>query len=583
MNITFCLLLFIFFNKATAQVTFTDVSATAGNGVGDGTARGISWTDFNNDKFPDLFVVTSGSSANKLYMNLGNGTFTDVAANVGLNDMANTITCSWADIDNDDDLDVITSASSAPVRLWRNNRESVTDTTFTSIESIAGILQESAQMPAWADFNNDGFVDCYTPVSNSATISDALWKNNGDGTFTNVAEIAGVNHQGSGIIEQAIHWGDFDRDGDEDLFIGNLQTSGPSFFHKNNGNGTFTEIASTLGFDGGGRGGQWLDFNNDGLWDFCFAPFAGGTNPLPIKLFKNLGNGTFENISANAGIVENTIAWGVSCADYNNDGFEDIFVSASGQNVSCIIYKNNGDGTFTNATSETGIGTLQQLSGAWADFDDDGAMDLYTSGSPSAGNHLFRNNGDSTKHWLKIKLRGSVSNRAGIGSQIEVRSGGLKMMREINSGSGYRSQNSLVAHFGLNDAILVDTMIVHWNSGRKDTLTNFYADQYLEIIERTDVGIDEQNEEPLTLSLLQNYPNPFNPVTTLQFTISEQQFTTLKVYNIHGEEIATLVNEMKEPGNYYVQWNAESVAAGVYFCKLTSGKFSHVKKITLIK
>jgi hypothetical protein len=170
-----CLLLIVVLisGSSFSQVTFTDVSSST-PGLGDATTRGIAWGDFNNDGLQDLFLPTSGTSANKLYKNNGDGTFTEVAAAVGLNDMTNTITCSWADFDNDGDLDLLTTATSAATRLWRNNRDTGTDTTFTSIETAAGISMTGAQMPAWADYNKDGFVDFYSSISNSASSTDAV-------------------------------------------------------------------------------------------------------------------------------------------------------------------------------------------------------------------------------------------------------------------------------------------------------------------------------------------------------------------------------------------------------------------------
>ncbi|MBM4165723.1 MAG: T9SS type A sorting domain-containing protein [Ignavibacteria bacterium] len=587
--IFFFLLSFFLSHLVASQTTFTDVASSAGIGLADGSARGCSWVDFNNDGLLDLYVPTGGNSANKFFKNNGDGTFTDIASLVGMNDIANTIASSFADMDNDGDFDLITTAVSAPVRLWRNNLESG-DTTFTSIETNAGVNVGAAQMPTWADFNNDGFVDFYISVSNSASSPDVLYKNNGDYTFTNVAEQAGVNHQVSGILEQATHWGDFNRDGFSDLFISNLQSTGPSFFHKNNGNGTFSEIASSLGFNGGGRGAQWFDFNNDGFWDFCFAPYAGGTTPTPIQLFKNNGDNSFTEIAAQAGITDNVISWGVTTADYDNNGFEDIFVTCAGQNATSVLYKNNGNGTFTKATAEVGIGSIQQLCAAWGDFNNDGCMDLYSTGSSSYGNHLFKNNGNSSNHWLKIKLVGTQSNKSGIGAQISVKIGTLRMLREINSGSGYRSQNMPTAHFGLNNFTSADSIIVQWQSGTVDILSSLSANQTYEVVEGGSVFVNENENTPPLFSISQNYPNPFNPTTTIRFEIPVGAIhelslqTTLKVFDILGREVTTLLNnEELQEGEHEIEFDASKLSSGMYFYRLQAGKFSETKKMLLMK
>lgn len=579
---TLCILLGV---PAVGQTTFTDVTASAGTGLGDGTARGFSWVDFDNDGLLDLFVPTAGTVPNKVYKNNGNGTFSEVAAALGLNDLTNTITCSWADFDNDGDLDLITTATAAGTRLWRNNFFPGGDSSFTDITSTSGIAMTGAQMPVWADYNRDGLLDVFSSISNSSVSSDALYRNNGNATFTNVADSAGVNHQVSGILEQAAHWGDYNRDGYPDLFIGNLQTGGPSFFHRNNGNGTFTEIAATLGFQGAARGSQWVDYNNDGLWDFSVAGYAGGTNAVPVKLYRNNGDGTFTDVAAQAGITDAVISWGVTWADINNDGYEDFFVAVSGQSTSCLVYLNNGNGTFTNITTQAGLGSLVQLSAAWGDYDNDGDMDLYTSGSTTNGNHLFRNNSDSTKKWLKINLIGGIlpgNNRFGVGAQIEVRAGSLRMLREVNTGIGYRSQNMMTAHFGLDTNSVADTVIIHWPGGVQTLYTNLPANRTLLLSEFPPLSV-EPRQHATEFLLAQNYPNPFNPSTTVQFHLRAPGFVSLKVFDLLGNEVGTLVHERKNAGTHEVTWHAGQAASGVYICRLAGNGFIATRKMILLK
>lgn len=580
------LLLAVIPSWAQAQVTFTDVTASAGQGLGEGTSRSISWVDFNNDGLLDLYLPTAGNVPNKLYRNNGDGTFTEVAALVGLNDLTNTITSSWADFDNDGDLDLLTTATAAATKLWRNNLIPGNDTNFTDITASAGISMTGAQMPAWADYNLDGYLDFYSPISNSSTQTDALYRNNHDATFTNVADSAGVNHQVSGLLEQGVHWGDYNKDGYPDLFIGNLQTGGPSFFHRNNGNGTFTEIAASLGFQGAARGSQWVDYNNDGLWDFSVAGYAGGTTPVPIKLYRNNGDGTFTDVAAASGMNDAVISWGVTWADYNNDGFEDCFVAVSGQSTNCLLYRNNGNGTFTNATAEAGLSGLVQLSAAWGDYDNDGDMDLFTSGATSAGNHLFRNNADTTKKWLKVSLAGTSANRFGVGAQIEVYAGTRRMMREVNTAIGYRSQNMMTAHFGLDTLTRVDSIVVRWpdtsHARKRSVVRNIPANDHVTITQNPIVSVPEHNS-PASFSLEQNFPNPFNPRTVIRFTLHRAGATRLEVHDLLGRTVATLVNTELSPGAYTAVWDASGMASGVYFYTLRFGSFVAMKKMMLVR
>lgn len=567
---------------ASAQVTFTDVTASAGTNLGEGTSRGICWIDFNSDGRLDLFVPTSGSSANRLFMNLGNGTFVDVATAVGLDDMTNTYCGSWADMDNDGDLDLVTPGSGT-TRLWRNNRQGGTDTTFTSIEGSAGISTSGAQMTLWADYNNDGLVDLYSPISNSSSSPDALYRNNGDGTFTNMADSAGVNHQLSGVLEQAVHWGDYNKDRYPDLFIGNLQSTGPSYFHRNNGNGTFTEVASLLGFQGGGRGGQWVDYNNDRLWDFSQARYLGATVTTQIGLFRNNGDGTFTNVATASGITDGLIIWSLTWADFDNNGFEDVFVSASGQSTTCQLYKNDGNGSFTNVTTQAGLSGLVMLLAAWGDYNNDGNMDLFTAGAPSAGNHLFKNNGDSTKRWLKIDLVGTRSSRSAIGAQIDVKAGNLRMMREINTGIGWRPQNSLTAHFGLDTNRVVDSIVVRWPSGRTSLQRNVASNQKITITEPVTPHVSESDELPDRVRLFQNYPNPFNPSTLIRYAVARAEHVRITVFNALGEVMETLVDAQHSPGVYEITFSSSRLASGVYFYRMQTGRLVETRKLVVIK
>jgi hypothetical protein len=200
----------------------------------------------------------------------------------------------------------------------------------------------------------------------------------------------------------------------------------------------------------------------------------------------------------------------VTWADYDNNGYEDVFVNASGQSTTCALFMNNGDNTFTNVTGSAGLPAIAQLSAAWGDYDSDGFMDLYTAGAASAGNHLFRSGGDSTKHWLKVNLVGTQSNRDGIGAQVTVKAGSLRMMREVNTGVGYRSQNMLTPHFGLNTNLMADSVIVRWPSGITSVVTNVPADMPLGVMEESQVLAPAILVFPDTITM-----TPVNPFDTL--------------------------------------------------------------------
>jgi hypothetical protein len=249
-----------------------------------------------------------------------------------------------------------------------------------------------------------------------------------------------------------------------------------------------------------------------------------------------------------------------------------------------LLYKNNGNGTFTNVTTQAGLAGLTQLSTVWGDYDDDGDMDLYGSGTGSTGNRLFKNNGDSSKKWLEINLLGVTSNRFGVGAQIEVHAGSLHMMREVNTGVGYRSQNMLTAHFGLGTNVQADSIVVRWPNQQytRTVRTNVNANQIMTVSEVPILSVQEYGK-PTTYVLEQNYPNPFNPTTTIRFSVPSSGLAMLRVFDVLGREVATLVNEIMPEGKHEVSWDARNVSSGLYFYQLQEGMFTETRKMLLLR
>jgi hypothetical protein len=282
-------------------------------------------------------------------------------------------------------------------------------------------------------------------------------------------------------------------------------------------------------------------------------------------------------------MTDAVISWGVSWADCDNNGYEDLFVTVFGQSTSCILYKNNGNGTFTNATSPAGLTGLTALSAVWGDYDSDGDMDLYTAGTGSSGNHLFQNSGDSTKKWLEIKLVGVQSNKSGVGAQIAIRAGSLQMMREITTGVGYRSQNMLVAHFGLDTNRIVDSIVVRWPSNRTNLQRNIAVNQRITIEEAIAPQVSESSDLPSQTELLQNYPNPFNPSTHIRYSVARQGHVRIAVYNELGQLVQTLVDKDHSPGFHEVLFDGSRLSSGTYYYQIVMGSTIETRKLIIIK
>jgi hypothetical protein len=289
---------------------------------------------------------------------------------------------------------------------------------------------------------------------------------------------------------------------------------------------------------------------------------------------------------------ESTPAFG----DYDNDGDLDLYLAVWQEEA--FIYRNNGDGTFTDVTQEMGLGVLgNSWSAVFSDYDSDGDLDIYASYT-TRSNILYQNPG-TDNNWLHIKTQGSTSNMDGIGARIELAAGGTSQIREVSGGTGYGSQDSLTVEFGLGDSPTADMVEVKWPSGVVTTLTNVQANQSILVKESFWAVETVDIEKPVTHSassaidsrLLPNYPNPFNPETWIPFQLAEQANVTITIHDIAGRLIRTLNLGHKSPGIYAskneaVYWDGrndggDSVASGIYFCQLVAGSFSQTGKMTL--
>ncbi len=328
-----------------------------------------------------------------------------------------------------------------------------------------------------------------------------LYRNNGDGSFTKMTSAMVGNIASDGGHADSGTWGDYDNDGDLDAFITHYDAK--NFFYRNNGDGTFTKLfkADTGDLDAAALasgGPTWGDYDNDGDLDL-FIMQGLSLAPQNDTLFRNNGNGTFTSMTADVvGPLVSDRQHGQSCAwaDYDNDGWLDLFVTACGPIGSnergrpSFLYHNNGDGSFTKIANGSLVNDVNWSEGGiWGDYDNDGFMDLFVANGGFAGNQansLFRNNGN-THGWLKLKLAGTVSNRAAIGAKVRVKAtiGGKTFwqMREVSGGDGFLSQNDLRPNFGLGDASVAEIVRIEWPSGVVQEFHNVAPKQILTVSE----------------------------------------------------------------------------------------------------
>jgi hypothetical protein len=421
--------------------------------------------------------------------------FTDVTT-APLNDAGNGYGMAWGDYDNDGHLDLYLVNSGSANKLFRNNGNGTfTDVTAAPLNSNAG-----GRSAVWGDYDNDGDLDLYLVNFGSA---NKLFRNNGDGTFTDVttgaladngngAAAAWADYDNDGYVDlyiskenqpnkllhnngdgtftdvtpatladagqsEGVAWGDYDNDGDLDLYVANLGTANKLF--RNDGGGNFTDVSASAGVNDAfnGTGVAWGDYDNDGDLDLFLVNAQTGTD----KLFRNNGDGTFTDVSNLLPVDSGngrSVAWG----DYDNDGDLDLYITNFGQ--ANKLFRND-NGTFVDATAGTPLGDTGNSRGAaWGDFDGDGDLDLYLVNS-GAANKLFRNDQPAGNHWLEVKLVGTISNKSAIGARVTVVAGGVSRMQEVSGGSGFLSQNSLPIEFGLGASNTIDSLIVNWPSG----------------------------------------------------------------------------------------------------------------------
>jgi len=476
---------------ASAQVTLTRI--LEGDLATDtGYFWSCAWGDYDQDGNVDLFVCSSvspGVVTNRLYHNHGNGTFTRITAGAPVNERADSGVGVWGDFDNDGDLDLFVCNFESPVRDFFYRNEG--DGAFTKVTQGPWVTDSGAGSgAAWADYDNDGYLDLF--VANSGNQNDFLYHNNGDGTVTKITTGPVPTSGGS---SHGCAWADYDGDGDLDLFVSNVGHPGQPlqnlFQFRNDGSGVFTRIRTgALATEGGNSGGiAWGDYDNDGDLDlFLGGGMGAGDNQ---DLFRNDGPDGLVRITEGAIVNDRGSSVSGAWGDYDNDGCLDLFVS-NNLGLNNWLYHNEGDGTFSKVTTGAVVNDGGWSFGcAWADFDNDGDLDLFVangglSSAPGESGFLYRNDG-GTNNGLLVRLVGTVSNRSAIGAKVRVKATiqgkTFWQLREISGGSGYCSQNDLRAHFGLGDATNVEVMRIEWPSGIVQELRDVPAKQTLTVTE----------------------------------------------------------------------------------------------------
>ncbi len=442
---------------------FSDVTSTAGLKGRGLFATGAAAGDYDNDGFQDLFITGYGGA--QLFHNKGNGTFADVTEAAGLKVTGWSSSTGWLDYDRDGDLDLY----------------------------VVRYLDYDITRDPYCGFKRDGY-RMYCDPQQFDGVPDLLFRNNRDGTFTDVSRQAGIaNRSGKGL---GVAFGDVDLDGLTDIFVTNDGIR--NFLYRNNGDGTFADVAyeAGVGFDLNGKpmagmGTEIKDYDDDGLPDVFLTAFSREYNTL----FRNLGKLAFEDVTIPAGLGSGllTLAFGTKLFDYDNDGDLDIFATNGHvtDNVALydpqlsykqkdLLYENTG-GNFIDVSSTSGSGFQIKHVGrgaATADFDNDGDLDIAIAdcGGPAL---LLRNDGGNRNGSITIRARGKESNRFGLGAKLRVTCNGRTRLREIHPGGSYLSSSDVRLVLGLGKQGRAERIEIEWPSEKKQTLENIPAGQTL--------------------------------------------------------------------------------------------------------
>jgi hypothetical protein len=343
-----------------------------------------------------------------------------------------------------------------------------------------------------SDVNRDGWLDIYLA---RLGLENILYRNNGDGTFTNVVFQSGATDP---LISMGAVFFDYDNDGDDDLYLTH-DANIPNILYRNNGNGQFTNVSAGSGANiaAMGMGVDAGDINNDGYLDLYV------TNLGANNLLLNNGNGTFTDLTAVAGVGDPGMGWGCVFLDADNDGWQDIYLvnDSKFSPFPNLLYRNNGDQTFSVVSEGAPLHSMEAGYGVVTfDADQDGRQDIYLANyGLQAANQYFVNVTPDDNRWLQLKLEGQSSNRSAVGARVFVHAGGSVRTDAVVAGYGWASQNSPVLHFGLGQLDTVDLLTIHWPSGWIDSFPMVPANQLLSIME------GDANEPPVAT------PTPAGP------------------------------------------------------------------------
>ncbi len=507
------------------------------------TGSGAAFLDYDNDGFLDIFLVSGEGGSNRLYHNGGKGGFVDVTRETGLatpgspaRQPGEKAASGWGqgvcagDYDNDGFVDLFVTYWGSNV-LYRNRN----GRRFEDVTAVARLTQDRVRYNtgcAFLDYDNDGNLDLFVanylkfdfasaprpgenpycwyrsiPVSCGPRglpfESNLLYRNNGDGTFTDVSDVSGVSKPRQNY-SLSVLTGDFNNDGWMDIYVACDQT--PSLLYMNQGNGKFAEEAFLRGvaFDEDGKALSGMgvtagDYDGNGWLDIFRANFSDERETL----YRNRGGGEFDEVTVAAGLGHNTryVGWGCGFFDFDHDTWKDLLL-VNGHvypevdrlkidiryKDRAILYRNLGNGKFADVSEQAGPGPREPHSArgaAFGDYDNDGSLEVLINNQNEPPS-LLKQSRRPAGNWVLLKLEGVRANRSAIGARVRLTAGGRTQLDEVRSGGSYLSQNDLRLHFGLGQATVIDRVEIDWPGGRRQVETNLPVNRVVVLREAPD-------------------------------------------------------------------------------------------------
>ena len=569
-KITTCICLIIPF-ILFGQLSFEDNATSLGVGVSYGNSTyggGVSFCDFDGDGWDDItYATTNGEEV--LFFKNNNGTFEQI--DLGINHVTRSKQVIWVDYDNDGDKDFFATSISNFNKFYRNDG----DMTFTDISATCGLFIQDFYTygASFGDIDNDGDLDVFIANRDDVTENQRsyLYRND-NGFFVDITQSAGLSLNNELAFCAAFF--DYDNDGDQDIYVANDKLQNSNRLYRNNNDLTFTDVSvsSGAGMAIDAMSTTIGDYNNDGWFDIYVSNTQEGNYHL-----MNNQDGTFTNVASTAGTGFYSFSWGATFLDADNDSDLDLYVSGmfNGSNslLSAAFYENQGDNTYI-IPSNIGFqnDTRISFSNAIGDYNNDGFPDIIVM-NDTENNFLWENTTTNSNNWLKVKLKGTVSNKDGIGSKIEVFANGKSQFRYTLCGEGYLGQNSNTEFFGLNDATSIDYVKVTWLSGVEDIINNVDVNKAITIVE--DTGVLAINE--VTKSNFSIYPNPSKGDLNIILSTLYAD-TKLDVYDISGRKVKS-----QKVISLNTHINLDNLAEGLYFFKIISNNGYSTKKVVYTK